>query len=59
MLGKRTIAPSGAAFVTLPASSWTGSYLVAALRGTALHRLTFRNDAITGEQVLFAGPPAG
>ena len=55
MLWQRTIAPSGAAFVSLPGSSWTGSYLVAALRGTALHRLTFNGDQVTGEQVLLDG----
>jgi glucose/arabinose dehydrogenase len=55
MLWQRTIAPSGAAFVSLPGSSWTGSYLVAALRGRALHRLTFSGDRVTGEQVLLDG----
>ncbi|MBW3647972.1 MAG: PQQ-dependent sugar dehydrogenase, partial [Actinobacteria bacterium] len=31
------------------------SYLVAALRGKALHRLTFAGGAITDEQVLLSG----
>jgi glucose/arabinose dehydrogenase len=55
MLWQRTIAPSGAAFVTLPGSSWTGSYVVAALRGRNLHRLSFTGDRVTGEQVLLDG----
>jgi glucose/arabinose dehydrogenase len=55
MLWQRTIAPSGAAFVAQGGSSWTGSYVVAALRGQALHRLTFTGDRITGEQVLLEG----
>ena len=55
MLWQRTIAPSGAAFVSQPRSSWTGSYVVAALRGRALHRLTFSGDRVTGEQVLLDG----
>jgi hypothetical protein len=53
MLWQRTIAPSGAAFVTQPGSSWTGFYLVAALRGTALHRLSFAADQVIGQEVLF------
>ena len=53
MLWQRTIAPSGAAFATRPGTSWIGSYLVAAVRGRALHRLTFTDGDITGEQVLF------
>ncbi len=47
------VAPSGAAFVSLPGSSWTGSYVVATLRGRSLRRLTFTGDRVTGEQVLF------
>ena len=55
MLRQRTIAPSGSAFVSLPGSSWTGSYLVAALRGRALHRLVFAGTDVVDEQVLFDG----
>jgi glucose/arabinose dehydrogenase len=55
MLWQQTIAPSGAAFVSRPGSSWTGSYVVAALRGRALHRLTLTGDRTTGEEVLLAG----
>jgi glucose/arabinose dehydrogenase len=46
------IAPSGAAFLSLPGSSWTGSFFVAALRGRALHRLTFNGPDVVDEQVL-------
>jgi glucose/arabinose dehydrogenase len=55
MLWQGAIAPSGAAFVSLPDSRWTGSYIVAALRGRALHRLTFTGDRVTDEQVLLDG----
>jgi glucose/arabinose dehydrogenase len=54
MLWQRTLAPSDAAFVTQPGSSWAKSYLVAALRGRLLRRLTFTGDRVTGEQL----PPA-
>jgi glucose/arabinose dehydrogenase len=55
MLWQAPIAPSGSAFVSLPGSSWTGSYLVAALRGRALHRLTFAGTDVVDEQILFDG----
>ena len=51
----RTVAPSGAAFVTRGGSSWTGNLLVAALKGTALHRLTVRGATVTGDQTLLSG----
>ena len=48
------IAPSGATFVKLPGSRWTGSYLVAALRGQQLRRIRFgRTLAPAGQEVLF------
>ncbi len=52
LLWQRTIAPSGAAFVSLPDSSWTGSYLVAALLGEALHRLRFDGTRVSADEVL-------
>ena len=55
MLWQETIAPSGAAFASRPGSSWTGSYVVAALRGRSLHRLTLTGDRVTGEEVLLDG----
>lgn len=49
-----SIAPSGATFVRLPGSRWTGSYLVAALRGQQLRRIRFsRNLGVVGQEVLF------
>ncbi len=49
----QTIAPSGAAFVTRGGSAWTGDFVFGALKGRALHRLSFRGGRVTGEQVLF------
>lgn len=51
-LWKQTIAPSGMAFVTRRGSSWTGDALVAALRGTALHRVSVDGDTAREEEVL-------
>jgi glucose/arabinose dehydrogenase len=51
----RTIAPSGAAFVTRPGSSWTGNLLVAALKGRELHRLTIRGTRVVGDEKLLEG----
>jgi len=48
------IAPSGATFVRLTGSRWTGSYLVAALRGQQLRRIRFsRTLGVVGQEVLF------
>jgi glucose/arabinose dehydrogenase len=49
------IAPSGATFVTTPGSSWTGDYLLAGLRGSALHRLVFRGGRVVLDQPLLVG----
>jgi glucose/arabinose dehydrogenase len=49
------IAPSGATFVAHPGSSWTGSFVFACLRGEQLRRLTFRDGAVVGDEVLFRG----
>lgn len=54
-LWQETIAPSGAAFVSRRGSAWTGSLLVAALRGESLRRLTFDGDRVVAEQVLYDG----
>ena len=40
-------------FVSQPGSSWTGDILVAALRGTALHRLEMDGRRVVDEEVLF------
>ena len=54
-LWQETIAPSGMAFVTRRGSSWTGDVLVAALRGSALHRLSVDGRAARAEEVLLDG----
>jgi len=48
----RTVAPSGAAFVTRGGSAWSGDLLVAALKGRALHRLRVSGARITGDELL-------
>jgi len=53
-LWERTIAPSGAAFVTAQGSPWRGDLLVAALRGRALHRLTLDGARVTDDETLLA-----
>ena len=54
-LWEQTIAPSGMAFVTRRGSSWTGDALVAALRGTALHRVSVDGRTAREEEVLLDG----
>ena len=56
-LWQETIAPSGMAFVTRRGSAWTGDVLVAALRGTALHRLSVDGRDVSEEEVLLDGTP--
>jgi glucose/arabinose dehydrogenase len=54
-LWQETVAPSGAAFVSRPGSAWTGSYVVAALRGRALHRLSVDGETARSQEVLLRG----
>lgn len=54
-LWEETIAPSGMAFVSQPGSAWTGDILVAALRGTALHRMEVDGTDVTEGEVLLDG----
>jgi glucose/arabinose dehydrogenase len=49
------VAPSGGAFVKQRGSAWTGNYILAALRGQALHRLVFRNGQVVDDQMLLQG----
>ncbi|MEA2134373.1 MAG: hypothetical protein QOC68_2282 [Solirubrobacteraceae bacterium] len=49
---REAIAPSGATFVTRRGSRWTGDYLLAALRGRQLRRLTLRGDRVVAEHTL-------
>jgi glucose/arabinose dehydrogenase len=49
------IAPSGATFVRLPRSQWTGDYLIGCLVGQQIRRIRFRGDRVVANQKLFAG----
>jgi glucose/arabinose dehydrogenase len=52
---EESIAPSGATFVTLPGSEWTGDYLVGALVGEQIRRLRFDGTEVTLDEPLFEG----
>jgi glucose/arabinose dehydrogenase len=52
---ENTIAPSGATFVRLPGSAWTGDYLIGALAGEQVRRVSFDGARVTGDEVLFQG----
>ena len=52
---EESIAPSGATFVTLPGSAWTGDYLVGALVGEQVRRLRFDGSEVTVDEALFEG----
>ena len=52
---EEVIAPSGATFVSEPGSSWSGGFLLAALRGEQLRLVTFDGAEVTGDQPLFEG----
>ena len=49
------IAPSGASFVSLPGSEWTGDYLIGALVGEQVRRLSFEGTRVTEDEALFEG----
>src|SRR4051812_16767032 len=49
------LAPSGATFVSAPGSRWTGHYLLASLRGSALRRLVIRGRRVELDQPLLEG----
>ena len=49
------IAPSGATFVSMPASAWTGDFLFANLVGEQLRRLQLDGTEVTGDEALFEG----
>lgn len=51
----RAIAPSGSTFVSLPGSTWTGDYLVGALRGKQIRRLTIRRNTILRDVAIYNG----
>ena len=51
-----SIAPSGATFVKLPGSEWTGDYLIGALLGEQIRRVGFDRDGrVTTNDALFEG----
>jgi glucose/arabinose dehydrogenase len=51
----QSIAPSGATFVSLPGSAWTGDYLIGALAGEQIRRLSFDGGRVTRNEGLFVG----
>jgi glucose/arabinose dehydrogenase len=52
---EEVIAPSGATFVSEPGSSWTGGFLLAALRGEQLRLISLDGDEATRDEPLFEG----
>jgi glucose/arabinose dehydrogenase len=52
---RNTIAPSGATFVHLPRSAWTGDYLIACLAGEQIRRVGFDGERVTTNEALFEG----
>jgi len=55
VLFEETIAPSGASFVTMPGSAWTGDLLVAALRGEHLRRISLEGTRVVANEALYKG----
>ncbi len=52
---EESIAPSGATFVTLPGSEWSGDYLIGALVGEQIRRLRFDGEEVLLDEPLFEG----
>jgi glucose/arabinose dehydrogenase len=50
---EESIAPSGATFVELPGSEWTGDYLMGALVGEQIRRLRFDGREVVVDEPLF------
>ncbi|MBA2342677.1 MAG: PQQ-dependent sugar dehydrogenase [Thermoleophilaceae bacterium] len=50
-----SIAPSGATFVSLPGSAWTGDFLFGALIGEQIRKLSFDGGRVTRNEALFEG----
>ena len=50
-----SIAPSGATFVSLPGSEWTGDYLIGALVGERVQRLSFDGGEVTEDEAALRG----
>ena len=49
------IAPSGASFVTMPGSEWTGDFVLAALIGEQLRRISLDGTRVTENEPLLEG----
>lgn len=49
------IAPSGATFVSMPGSEWTGSFMFGALVGEQIRRVAFDGTIPTVDEALFEG----
>jgi glucose/arabinose dehydrogenase len=52
---REPIAPSGGTFVTDADSSWSGDYVLAALRGEGLHRLELSAGRVVVDELLLGG----
>jgi glucose/arabinose dehydrogenase len=50
-----SIAPSGASFVKLPDSEWSGDFLIACLVGEQIRRVRLGPDGVTIDEALFEG----
>ena len=50
-----SIAPSGASFVSLPDSRWSGDFLIACLVGEQIRRVGLAGDRVTVNEALFEG----
>jgi glucose/arabinose dehydrogenase len=50
-----TIAPSGATFVSLPGSAWTGDFLIGCLVGEQVRRVRLDGDRVSIDEALFEG----
>ncbi len=50
-----SIAPSGASFVTMPGSAWTGDFLLSALIGEQLRRVSLDGTRVTENEPLLEG----
>ena len=52
---EESIAPSGATFVSLPGSAWTGDYMIGALVGEQIRRVGFDGSRVTDDEAVFEG----
>lgn len=52
---RQSIAPSGATFVTLPGSAWTGDLVFGALVGEQIRRISLDGTTVRRNESLFAG----